>query len=174
MKIAITGAHRVGKTTLIEKLVEYLPEYKYIPEPYYELEEKGYIFSDIPNFDEFISQFEHSTKQISSNDNNVIFDRCPIDILAYIYTIDKTENIESLYHKAQNIMKEIGLLVFVPVEEPDLIICPESDLPELRCQVNEIPNDWIWDFEIKTMEVSGTLLNRRNQVIHKISEINKG
>jgi GTPase SAR1 family protein len=29
MRIAITGAHRVGKTTLAEKLQEYLTDYEY-------------------------------------------------------------------------------------------------------------------------------------------------
>lgn len=48
MKLAVTGAHRAGKTTLVEKLQESHPDYKYYPEPYYALEETGYIFSEIP------------------------------------------------------------------------------------------------------------------------------
>jgi len=60
MKIAITGAHRVGKTTLAEKLHENLANYDFRMEPYYELEESGYEFSEIPDIDDFIKQLEYS------------------------------------------------------------------------------------------------------------------
>lgn len=169
MKIAITGAHRVGKTTLAEKLHEYLTNYELRPEPYYELEELGHVFSEIPDFDDFIEQLEYSIKQISTSRDNVIFDRCPIDILAYIQAINESEDIQSLYHKVQSAIAEIDLLVFVPIENPDLISCPESELPGLRYQVNEIMNEWIWDFDIETIKVNGILSARTNQVINKVS-----
>lgn len=168
MKIAITGAHRVGKTTLVEKLQERLPDYEYRMEPYYELDELGYAFSETPTVDDFTEQLEYSIKRLSASGNNVIFDRCPIDILAYIQAIDRTGNIQSFYNKVQPVITKIDLLVFVPIEEPDLITCQESDLPELRSQVNEILIDSIWDFGIETVEVKGTLLSRRDQVMDKI------
>jgi len=170
MKIAITGAHRVGKTTLAEKLQEYLAGYELGKEPYYELEELGYVFSEIPDVEDFLEQLEYSIKQISGRGNNLIFDRCPIDFLAYIQAIDKSRNIQSIFSKVEYIMSKVDLLVFVPIEEPDLITCRKSDLPELRYQVNEILNDWIWDFGIETIEVKGTLLSRRDQVLSKISQ----
>ena len=169
MKIAITGAHRVGKTTLAEKLQENLTGYDMRMEPYHELEESGYEFSEIPNADDFIVQLEYSIKQILTSDHNVIFDRCPIDFLAYIQAIDETKNIQSLYTKIESTMKEIDLLVFVPIEEPDRIICKESDFPKLRKKVNDMLNDWILDFGIETIRVKGTLLNRQDQVLNKIS-----
>lgn len=169
MKIALIGAHKVGKTTLAEALLEYLPGYTLTVEPYYELEESGYLFSEIPDVDDFIKQFECSVKQISTSGDNIIFDRCPIDILAYIHAIDETRNIEPLFEAAQRIIAALDLLVFVPIEEPDLISCQKSDLPKLRYRVNDILTDWIWDLDIKTIEVNGTLLNRRDQVISKIA-----
>lgn len=168
MKIAITGAHLVGKTTLAEKLQESLSDYELKPEPYYELEELGYAFSEIPDVNDFMEQLEYSVKQISTSEDNVIFDRCPIDILAYIQVISEMENVSSIYNRVQKIMEAIDLLVFVPIEQPDLISCPESELPELRYQVNEILNEWIWDFGIETIEVNGKLLDRRDQVVNKI------
>lgn len=171
MKIAITGAHRVGKTTLVENLKESLLEYINKAEPYSELEEKGLFFSEIPDPEDYILQLEHSIEQISTSGNNVIFDRCPIDLLAYIQATNKFENIQSLYHRVKTVMTAIDLLVFVPIEEPDLIGCPESDLPDLRLQVNEILNDWVWDFDTDLLEVVGSPLARRNQVLQYISKI---
>ena len=63
MKIAIAGAHRVGKTTLAEKLLGYFSDYELRPEPYYELEEMGHIFSETPTTDDFMEQLEYSIKQ---------------------------------------------------------------------------------------------------------------
>ena len=76
MRIAIAGAHRVGKTTLAEKLQEHLPGYT-------------------------------------------------------LHAINETKDIRSFFDKAQTIITGIDLLVFVPVEEPDLIPCQKSDLPAL-------------------------------------------
>jgi deoxyadenosine/deoxycytidine kinase len=171
MKIAITGAHRVGKTTLAEMLQETLAGYEVRMEPYYELEELGYEFSDRPDVDDFLKQLEYSMQQITKSDLNVIFDRCPIDFLAYIQAIDETNTIQSLYSKVENIMTEIDLLVFVPVEDPDLIMCQVSDFPKLRAKADEILNDWILNFGIETIKVNGTLLNRRDQVLTKISPV---
>lgn len=171
MKIAVTGAHRVGKTTLVENLQESLPEYLIKQEAYYDLEERGHVFSEIPDPEDYLLQLEHSIEQISSVENNVIFDRCPMDMLAYIQATHKVKNnkIQSLYHKVQNVITALDLLVFIPIEDPDRIGCPESGLPELRQQVNEILNDWIRDIGIDVLEVVGSPIARRNRVLKYIS-----
>ncbi|GJM17188.1 MAG: hypothetical protein DHS20C13_25150 [Thermodesulfobacteriota bacterium] len=170
MKIAVSGTHRTGKTTLVEKLKEALPDYVCINEAYYQLEEAGHLFSEIPTVEDYILQLEYSSKQIVNSGENVIFDRCPVDMLAYLHAIDDLEpaNVQSLYQSVQNVMAELDLLVFIPIEEPDLIGCPESALPELRFQVNDILNDWIWDFDVEVIEVHGALLTRRDQVMKRM------
>jgi len=171
MKIAVTGAHRTGKTSLVELLQEALPEYFCLAEVYYELEETGHVFSEIPLLEDYILQLEHSINQVTSPGDNVIFDRCPIDMLAYIQAVNEYGNfdIQSMYQQVQKAMTEIDLLIFVAIEDPDTIGCQESDLPELRQQVNEILNDWIWDFNIDVIEVYGSMEERRNQVLEHIS-----
>ena len=164
MEIAFTGAHRVGKTTLAELLHESMPDFDLIPEPYYELEDTGFVFAEIPSVDDYIAQIEYSFKQIKSYKGNVIFDRCPVDLLAYIQAVDESYSIVSLYNRVQAVMAEIDLLIFVPVEEPDVIGCPESELPELRFQVNEILRDMLGDFDIEMIEVRGTAIERLKQI----------
>lgn len=171
MKIAVSGAHRVGKTTLVESLQEALPEYVSKAEAYYELEETGFVFSEIPVTEDYLMLLEHSIEQIYTGEENIIFDRCPVDILAYIRASTEFENfnIQSLYHRVQDAMIEIDLLVFVPIETPDLIGCPESDLPKLRQKVNVILNDWIWDLNSNAIVVVGSASARRDQVIKHMS-----
>jgi len=169
MRIAITGAHKVGKTTLAEDLAEHLPGYTLNKEPYYELEESGYLFLEVPDVEDFIKQFEYSVQQIEEAGSNAIFDRCPIDILAYIHAIDQTRNIESLFETAQAMLSTIDLLVFVSIENPDLISNQQADLPKLRYKVNDILDNWIWDLGINVIEVSGTVSNRRDQLLKRIT-----
>lgn len=167
MKIAITGAHGVGKTTLAEKLLEYLPDYELGAEPYYELQELGYEFSETPNADDFAEQFKYSIKQITASGDNVIFDRCPADILAYIEALNG--NINTMYYKVESAMEDIDLIIFVPIEEPDRIAYQKSDYPELRDAVNEILKESVYDFGIEVIEVKGSPDQRVRQVLAKIS-----
>lgn len=168
MKIAIIGAHDVGKSTLAEELLANLPGYTLEMEPYYQLEAAGYEFSEIPTVDDFLEQFDYSVKLISKRQGNVIFDRCIIDILAYLHVIDPNKNIELLFETAQTLLSRIDLLVFVPVEEPDLIPSHQVDLPKLRRLINNLLYDWIRDFDIEVVEVNGTLSNRIDQVLIKV------
>lgn len=173
MKIAIVGAHRVGKTSLAEALREHLPGYTLEMEPYYKLEESGYAFSEIPVVDDFLAQIKYSVKQVANGGDNVIFDRCAIDILAYIHAIDKDIHIQSLFEAAQTSIEAIDLLVFVPVEVPDLISVTKSDWPKLRRTVNDLLGEWIGDLGVKVIEVSGTLPDRRDQVLSQIDTANR-
>lgn len=171
MRIAFTGAHRVGKTSLAEAIAAQLPGYRLIQEPYRQLEEQGYLFSEIPIIDDYIAQFNLAIKQAEAAEENIIFDRCPLDLLAYIHAVSKTRNITALYADMTNALTQIDLLVFVPIEEPDLIPCGESDQPRLRLLVNDIVQEWLDDVSIKTIAVNGDLTNRIKQVCKYISTL---
>lgn len=173
MWIAFTGSHRVGKTTLAEEIAEGLPDYEFINEPYLQFEEEGYLFSEIPTLGDYIEQFNFSMEQLQNSGDNVIFDRCPLDLLAYIHAISKRKNISTLYEEMTTAIAEIDLLVFVSIEKVDLIGCQKSDLPNLRHEVNDILEDWIGDFSNEILEVSGTLENRKKQVLDKIANMEK-
>ncbi|WP_294965717.1 ATP-binding protein [uncultured Flavobacterium sp.] len=168
MKIAILGAHRVGKTTLAEKLHESFPDYEFYPEPFFELQEMGFDFSEAPTADDYMMQLEHSLKQILRSGRNAIFDRCPIDLLAYAMAVDNTLNFSSLFNKIQNAIQEINVFVFVPIEEPDRFSCADSDLPDLRNEVNDSIVELIDDFDLEVIEVKGSVSERLNQIQSKL------
>ncbi len=170
MRIAFTGTHRVGKTSLAEAIATQLPGYVLQQEPYRQLEEQGYLFSEIATIDDYITQFSLAIEQTEAAGENVLFDRCPLDLLAYIHAVSKTRNITSLYADMTNALTQIDLLVFVPVETPDLILCGESDLPRLRLQVNDIVEEWLGDVNIKTIVVNGDLANRQRQVMEALHQ----
>ncbi|MEJ2880536.1 ATP/GTP-binding protein [Pedobacter sp. GR22-6] len=169
MRIAIVGAHNVGKTTLAELLSDSLPGYTLTMEPYHELTESGYEFSEMPDAVDFVMQFEHALKQIATLEKDVIFDRCPFDILAYVHAVDPTRDLQNYFREMQRVIAELDLIVFVPIEDPDLIPWQKSNFPKLRLRVDDILKEWIADFDIEVIEVSGTTLQRKDQVLRGMS-----
>jgi len=85
MRIAISGTHFIGKSTLIEDFINAHPDYKSELEPYYKLqEEKTMELALEPSLESLLEQLDYSIDQINlSNERNVIFDRCPVDFIAY-------------------------------------------------------------------------------------------
>ena len=82
MRIAVTGTHLVGKSTLIELVGERLPDYRTIDEPYLLLEEEGYEFASPPSLEDFMEQLRRSMELIEEEDaRNVLFDCRPLDFL---------------------------------------------------------------------------------------------
>src|SRR5690349_14343307 len=84
MRIAIAGSHRTGKSTLLAALAELLPAYKVVDEPYHLMEEDGHEFSHPPSLEDLVAQLERSLAEVSGAGSDVLFDRCPLDLLAYI------------------------------------------------------------------------------------------
>ncbi|WP_057465372.1 AAA family ATPase [Pseudovibrio sp. POLY-S9] len=63
MRIAITGTHGSGKTTLIEDFADQHLNYEATQEPYWDLAEQGVALSDEPSIASF-------TEQLNSNLEN--------------------------------------------------------------------------------------------------------
>jgi hypothetical protein len=168
MKIAFTGAHNVGKTALAEKIHALVPEFIFIAEPYQELLEEGHLFSQTPNAEDLSMQLERSLENVEIDELDVLFDRSPLDLLAYIHVTGGAEASRKHYLQVKEAMDELDLLVFVPIENPDIIVGKESEFPKLRSQVNDLLEEWIDAFDLDTITVSGTLAEREKQVIEAI------
>ena len=174
MKIAVSGAHRTGKTTLIEELCRVLPAYAAVDEPYCLLEEEGHEFAEMPSLEDFELQLERSIDCLVDSENDRIFDRCPADILAYLITHQDSEgfDLEHWLPRVRSAMRRLDLIIFVPVEDPDRIIVSDPDEAELRQRVHEELQDIVledrWHFGVEATEVTGTLRERVRQVLARV------
>jgi len=174
MKIAVSGSHWTGKTTLIEALCRELSDHLSMNEPYYLLEEEGHVFPEMPEVEDFELQLACSIEEITNSEENIIFDRCPVDMLAYLKTHNDFDSfdLKPWLPKIQNAMQQLDLLVFVPIEDPDVITCPESENIELRNRVDEELHDIILgnvlNLDLEVLEVNGTLSERLHQVLAKV------
>jgi predicted ATPase len=171
MRIAVAGAHRTGKTTLVEELCRALPAYVAVDEPYYLLEEEGHEFAEMPCLEDFELQLERSIECIVESEEDRVFDRCPADILAYLITHRDSEafDVDSWLPRVRSAMERLDLIVFVPVEDPDRIMVSEPDDADLRQRVDqelrEIVLEDRWELGAEVLEVAGTSRGRLRQVL---------
>jgi len=170
MRIAVSGSHLVGKTTLVGALSVALPQFDVVPEPYHLLEEDGHAFAEMPSIEDFELQLERSLQSVHEGGNNVIFDRCALDILGYLTTHQDADvfRLTDWLPRIQQSIAALDLIVFVPIEEPDRIAVPHADAA-LRAEVDEVLRDVIVDdtyglgFDVMTTE--GATASRVQQVL---------
>jgi predicted ATPase len=165
MRIAFSGTHRVGKSTLLEAIASHLPDHATIDEPYYQLEDDGH---DAPDFE---SQLARSISSLASTDRDILFDRCPADLLAYLHaTGAPADDLDP----ALAAIETLDLIVFVPIESPDRISLSSDEDPALRRAVHDILYDLLINESLGTsteiLLVEGDL---RTRVAHVLSALNE-
>jgi predicted ATPase len=175
MRIAISGTHFSGKSSLVQALSEALPQFTIVEEPYHLLQEEGHEFAELPSIEDFELQLERAIENLDENaPKNVIFDRCPADILGYLLSHIDVEafNLEEWLPRVQTAIKKLNLIVFLPIEEPDRIVLPLSQDAAYRQRVDEklreILQEDILDIDVDVLEVSGNLQTRVERVLAHI------
>lgn len=173
MRIAISGSHLVGKTTLCEALAEVLPLYQFFPEPYRLLEEEGHEFGDMPSVDDFELQLERSFQCLQEGGTDAVFDRCPLDVVGYLQTHDDAEafDLEFWMPRIREHVATLDLVVFVPIEEPDRVAVGRSQA-RLRARVDEVLGDMIlndaYGLGVEAIEVAGSIDARIRQILARV------
>ena len=174
MRIAVSGAHRTGKTTLVDALADALPGYQRVDEPYHLLEEEGHDFAEVPSLEDFELQLELSIESVADSGEHQLFDRCPADMLAYLLTHEDSGgfDLDRWLPRARPAMKRLDLVIYVPVEEPDRVVLADSEDDDLRRRVDDalrgILLDDRWDFGVATLEVTGSTRERARQALARI------
>lgn len=144
MRIAVSGTHCSGKSTLIEDFIAVHRDYLHEPEPYEWL--NGEFVSDEPTTDDFLRQLEISVEHLRAFEPgaNVIAERSPIDFLAYLLALTDLgrtgrdcEMIATAAELAATGLAHLDLLVVLPLNARDGIVALESEDLELREAMND-------------------------------------
>jgi hypothetical protein len=157
-------------------LSEALPQYTTIEEPYHLLTEEGYEFAESPSIEDFEVQLERSMQSLVESAENVIFDRCPADILGYLLSHADVEifHLEEWLPRVQRVIEKLDLIVFLPIEEPDRIVLPLSQDNAFRKRVDDKLREIIlensFDFEVDVLETTGSLQTRVGRVLEYIRD----
>ncbi|NOK02481.1 MULTISPECIES: AAA family ATPase [Myxococcus] len=177
MRIAVTGSHRVGKSTLIDLLGKRLKGYRFAEEPYFLLEEEGYEFASPPSLEDFLAQLRFSVELLEGEkrSQNILFDRCPLDFLGYLQTHEDADSfdLEEWLPQVRSAVETLDLIVFVPIEEPDRIRLPAHTDRESRAAVDETLTRMLLDdpFElgVEVLPIQGTGAARVTQVLERLA-----
>lgn len=171
MRIAISGTHFSGKSTLLEELSRLLPNYLAVEEPYYLLMEEGHELSDPPSIEDFELQLERSIEILQEDESDVLFDRCPADLLAYLLTHEESGafDLKRWMPRVRIAVETLDLIVFLPIERRDRIPLPSSEDAEFRTLVDEklreILLESLFGFDVAVVEATGPLQERVRQVM---------
>jgi predicted ATPase len=171
VRIAFSGTHRVGKSTLVERLADALPRYATVDEPYHLLEEDGYECSDPPSLEDFEAQLARSVLALGDDQPDALFDRCPVDVLAYLRAHDDAASfaIDDWIDRVRDAMSTLDLVVLVPIEDGDRIALPPHEDRALRRAVHDQLLDLLVDdvlqLEAEVLIVRGDAAARVAQVL---------
>ncbi|MBU8893983.1 ATP-binding protein [Corallococcus sp. M34] len=170
MRIAVSGTHRVGKSTLVDELSELLPTHVSVEEPYAQMEEEGYAFALPPTVEDFEAQLARSLNDVAEAGPDVVFDRCPVDFLGYALAHEDADAfaLESWLPRVREALQTLDLVVLVGIEAPDRIRLPASEKAPRRAvdeKMKELLLEDPYGFGVEVLEVEGAPMERAKQVL---------
>lgn len=130
MRIAISGSHSLGKSTVVNDWIGKHPNFKREEEPYRALDLYGpyqILFRDASTkLQNGIQMFYNISRvhRYASDSDDVIFDRGPVDYIAYSqYTANKGCSdiddafVETMVPAVRESLDHLDILAFVPMSE---------------------------------------------------------
>lgn len=154
MRIAVSGSHCSGKSTLIEDFLAVHRDYEHEPEPYELLELYGEAPGDEPAAEDFHRQLELSVETFRryAPGARVIVERSPLDFAAYLLALGE------MIELPVSAMEHIDLLVVLPLD--GTIDAPEAEDLELREAMNDRLLELVEQCDVRVVEVQGTRRER--------------
>lgn len=147
MRIAISGTHCSGKSTLVSDFLAAHRDYVHEPEPWeWLVEVYNESVAEEPDGADFYRQLEVSVERLRTYGRTarLVAERCPLDFLAYLLALDDlgrdrraTQLVDEAVELARLGMEHVDLLIVLPLNDADGIEAPESEDPELRDAMND-------------------------------------
>jgi hypothetical protein len=167
VRIAISGTHGTGKSSLVDELSRLLPSYDCVDEPYRQLEDEGHVFAAVPSLEDFEAQIERSIENLLASGTDTLFDRCPADIVAYLLSHDDAAgfDLERWLPRIRTAMACLDLFVFVALEDSRGFGADEPWRIAMDERLQEIVDAGLWDTGVAVLEVTGSTPERARQVM---------
>jgi len=168
MRIAVSGTHGVGKTTLVDEFLRLHPEFAHEPEPYAVLvEDYGEQFSREPCVEDFLRQLEFNLERLGqhASGEKVIYERCPLDFLAYLNALDSNVP-EALSKRISDAMQQLDLIVCLPLEHEGA-----AEYPKLRRAVDRELSEILSSTNVTVIEATGSTAQRLRAIENALTNI---
>jgi len=161
MRIAVSGTHCSGKSTLVEEFLLQHHSYEHEPEAYEALHELSDAFPE-PTAESFFAQLAYHVNRLHlyRQGDRVIFERSPFDYVAYLAAFSslKRSSADSYLAKqsvsiARDAVRLLDMIVFLPGSEIDAVSDDED--PTLRDAVDTILEDYLINDALGVLGASG-------------------
>lgn len=169
MKIAITGAQGVGKTTLAQQINNEYPELEILPEAARLAQKEGYKLDSSATVETEIWLINKQLELESLGDSWVA-DRCTIDLFAYLKHLFSHENELVKFAKKMLIPKfnSYDLVIYLPSGE---FAIEDDGVRETNLKFQKDIDSYIVNIlnehEIKYLKITGT----REERLEKVKKI---
>jgi hypothetical protein len=153
MRIAVSGTHASGKSTLISDFALRHPEFTVLPDPFDLIDESW----DQPSAAMFARQLRIAAERLGSSEiaGDVIAERGPLDFLAYLLALDEVagasaspELLERSTILTAEALGHVDLLVVLPLNSADAIEVGADEDPELRDAMNDMLMELVDDADL--------------------------
>lgn len=158
MRIAVSGTHFIGKTTLIDDFIAKHSDYTKEDEAYQKLADSYQVNPEAgPSFElakeQLLVNLEHIFENIDQD--NIIYDRCPIDFLVYAAcALAQEQNLlaeselSDMFDDIIEALASFDLIVFLPLNENQEIEYTQEN-PQLRIEADHYFQQIYRDDEFK-------------------------
>jgi hypothetical protein len=177
MRVGISGTHGTGKTTLAGALCARMPGHVTADEPYYLLEEEGYEFGFPPSLEDYRALLARSVQSLSSPPlAGIVFDRTPLDYLAYMTAIGADPAEEADAAALQPAFASLDLLVITLITPETERVLPAAEMTGLRSRMNDALAELVhadpleaWE-DVPVLELDGPLDGRLGAVLAALDQ----
>jgi hypothetical protein len=134
--------------------------------------EDGYEFNHPPALEDFEAQLEWSIERLGAKghakgEKDIVFDRCPLDMLAYIERHEDAESFdrEEWLPRIREAVDTLDLIVYVPLEAHST-----RDDEAGRVAIDRSLGDLLEDWGSDVLEVRGDTAARVHAVLARVRE----
>lgn len=146
MRIAVSGSHSTGKSTLIRAFLDRRPHYRHEPEAYEALaDDIDLTASEGPTPDGIRTLLEHTMSAVDarSSETSVVFERSPVDYLAYALASRSwprgaaADLVETFAPQVRRSLHGLDVIAYVPVSRKGPA-ARSGENPRFRLRVDEV------------------------------------
>lgn len=171
--VSMTGAHGVGKTTLIHAALSKLQSKQdaaMIAEPARAIAKNGFYVNDRITIDGIFEYLRFCLSEARMSQASLILtDRSILDLYAYtreLFPSKFSASLEELIREQINVEKQrTKLYVYIPIEFPlQVDELRPADL-DYQVHIDRVIQELLSEFELPQLKISGTIEERVEQVL---------